>query len=915
MGALDELLQRWRANPDADATVAIAAVIGTAGNEEMVREVGACAETWHFTDPGVMLAAGRMYLEAQLLPEAQAALVAAGKAAPSDGRVFRFLGEVLLRRGDAVRADKVLAKAITLGQTDAATRLWHDRSTVYSALQKRVGPAAVAAEVQRSLPKTPSVLPGPVPPMDSWPGGDEAPTNPKGHAVPIPRAPNPPMLAPVPPAYGAPIARAPAPTVPVAPPTAPVIRALEPTPPPLPVAPPVSTASPGAFVTHAASPLTGAPAVPPPLHAPAAVGGLPAAVRLPEGALRGFDAPAQPSAEEVLDALARVGVYEPGGGAPPAWERAPRARSRGGWVLLGAIVLAVGGAGGGFAYATHMKAKRAAEAKALEAEVATLLASARPEDLATSDTKLAAAFELDSRSREAARLWLDNRVISALVLRGEARGLDAAYHRARSLEIPEAEVVHGKVASFLAEGDLAGAAALLQKWDAQAGRIALYQVVAGAALERAGDTRALERYEAATRLDERMVLPRLLLAQLALLELGPERARPLVEDARKVAGDTPAVRVLAGLAWALDPEHPPEPPEGALPPPDVQAKLPAPLAATPHYVAAARALYGDSREELEGAISRGIEASSTPPMATRFGLLAVQAGDEQLARRAALRALQLSALYARARVLAARVALLGGRLDEARKAIEELDPSPDIAVVRAVLAYEALDPAGMATALEPLGPQPHSDLSALVAGPRMLRGEAYPDTATLERLASPGAPWGEPVAIDAALDQGQLDVADRIVGDWARPAARPSYALRAARLRRYQGKTAEAVSLSAAALEGTATKGALVERVYALLAADQAKSAGELVARHPSLLGPLTAWLEVLVLASSAKVADANVKCAQQELPPEGAPVVLRVLAARALAAAGDRRAKAYVQALSKAFPKHPDLALAKDAR
>ena len=37
--------------------------------------------------------------------------------------------------------------------------------------------------------------------------------------------------------------------------------------------------------------------------------------------------------------------------------------------------------------------------------------------------------------------------------------------------------------------------------------------------------------------------------------------------------------------------------------------------------------------------------------------LAIEAGDEQLARKAALRALQFAAVYPRARTLAARVAL------------------------------------------------------------------------------------------------------------------------------------------------------------------------------------------------------------------------------------------------------------------
>ena len=140
MGALDELLTAWRSNPDAESTVAICSYSWVSGPEALIREVGTSAEAWHVHDPAVMLAVGRMYLDAGLLVEGQAALVLAGKANSRDPRPFRYLGEVLLRRGDAMRAEKVLARALQLG-SDAEARLWHDRAVVYVALQKRIGGA------------------------------------------------------------------------------------------------------------------------------------------------------------------------------------------------------------------------------------------------------------------------------------------------------------------------------------------------------------------------------------------------------------------------------------------------------------------------------------------------------------------------------------------------------------------------------------------------------------------------------------------------------------------------------------------------------------------------------------------------------------------------------------------------------
>ncbi|MET0792201.1 MAG: hypothetical protein ABW061_11825, partial [Polyangiaceae bacterium] len=179
MSALDELLSQWRSNPDADATIALCSFLGTSSREELIREVATSAETWHTEDGRVMLAVGRMHLDAGLLAEAQGALVAAGKANGRDPQPFRFLGEVLLRRGDAQRAEKVLARALQFNANDPEARLWHERSVVYSALQKRVGVEAVAAEVLRTLPKQNSIPPPTLQPLSHKPFGNEELTKPR----------------------------------------------------------------------------------------------------------------------------------------------------------------------------------------------------------------------------------------------------------------------------------------------------------------------------------------------------------------------------------------------------------------------------------------------------------------------------------------------------------------------------------------------------------------------------------------------------------------------------------------------------------------------------------------------------------------------------------------------------------------
>ena len=78
MGALNELIIAWRNNPSADSTISICARLGAAGREDWLREVASSAETWHAHDASVMVAVGRMFLDAGLLSDAQAAFVAAG---------------------------------------------------------------------------------------------------------------------------------------------------------------------------------------------------------------------------------------------------------------------------------------------------------------------------------------------------------------------------------------------------------------------------------------------------------------------------------------------------------------------------------------------------------------------------------------------------------------------------------------------------------------------------------------------------------------------------------------------------------------------------------------------------------------------------------------------------------------------
>ncbi len=1018
MSALDELLSQWRSNPDADSTIALCSFLGTSPREELIREVATSAETWHSDDGQVMLAVGRMHLDAGLLAEAQAALVAAGKANGRDAKPFRYLGEVLLRRGDALRAEKVLARALQFGPNDGEARLWHDRSVVYSALQKRIGVEAVAAEVRRTMPKQNSIPPPTVQPLSSKGFGNEELTKPRtqspfanglgiedsslprfesedplriseadlieesaprlspfasaarattlGIGPPGPKLPGPAKgpaafaarpnpLAAKPALAAKPLGPSKAATAPAAqrsdarrppqaaperfeevittvtpapfvaptwpdpnPPTPPVARG--PLPPPSMPPPPVAAAqTPAARMSNAAAETVQAPSFPPPpaYVPPPAPSVRPAPSNPPpvpfyaESALPDYSEGASPEPGIVLEHLSRVGVYEPGGGAPPAWENPARQKARGTWAISVAIVL-IGAAGiGSWQYSKKIRAERMAHAVALNAQVKKLLESGSVSDLKQTDQKLNEAFELDSLSPEAARLWLQNRVLYEVLTGDEVRGIDSAVHRGKTVNLPEKDTAFGSIASFMAEGDLAGGAALLARFDALSSRDPYYQLAAGAVLERAGDLRAAERYDAARQLDPEFVPAQLLLARLLLLEFGPERAKPALDALRQKLGDAPITRALSALAWVVDSERPEALPDDAKLQPGDAEKLPAPLSGVPAMVEAVQAMRAGDLPKVSHAIDSAVATAMTPSLATGLGFLAIEAGDEQLARKAALRALQFAAVYPRARTLAARVALLGGRLDEAQKAIEELDPAaPDVAVVRGVVAYESLEPGDLDAALHSIGEaaQTRQAYSALAAGPGILSGRAFPSSEKLEAMATPATPWGEIVASDAALDVGDLTLASKILGRRQGDAVRPVHYLRLARLYRYQNKLDDSLKAAAGAREGTTTANVLIESIYGFVKKEDGAGARNLLAKHPTVLGPLTGWLGVLVDVANKQKAQAAARVAKLDLPPAETPLTLRILVARALSASSDKRARPYVLALAKQVPKHPDV-------
>jgi tetratricopeptide (TPR) repeat protein len=921
MSALDELLARWRENPDSGTTLALCAFLGNSRRDDLIREVGSTAEAWHKDEGQVMLAVGRMYLDAGLLQEGQAALVVAGKLSPSDGSPYRYLGEVLLRRGDAARAEKVLARALQMGAKEPDTRMWHDRSVVYVALQSRVGMRAVADEIDRTIPKKTSI------PPPTFAGNASASTaEPRGAPLPPPSLPppappqRPRRVASVPPPPLAASIVTPLPSfrdelssegeletgrfgreqlATIASPAGQLPSAIRTEPPPPPRAPmrgrPPSVAPPPAPLPR---PLPALSRPPPPPRPPGRT-----------EARSGFDDSPNPAAETVLEHLARVGVYERGGGAAPAWVTPPRERARGTWIFAVAMVVAAGGGYGGFSYVHRLRAARMTVARHVEAEVEKLLETGKIEDLKKTDEALSRVFDLDSRSQKAAILWLRNRVLSALMFPNEPRGIESAIARCRTLEIDESKTAFGKIASFLAEGDLAGAAAILPKWDEKAKSDPFYQLTAGAMLERAGEVRAIGRYKQAFDLDPDLLVARVFHSELVTLELGIDTGKPVLDEAVQRLGDGPIARALSGLAWAVGTADSDLPETARIAEGDRQ-RLPTQLLAIPFVVDARAAARAEKPDEALSSLDKALRVTATPAMASWIGQVAIDLGDEQLARKAVLRALSYSALYPRARSLAARVALLGAHLDEAKNAIQELDSkSPEVLVVRAAAAYEALDPSELESAAAVLG-SPDGLGRALGKGLGIVMGKAYPSPPALEQMATPSVPWGDLIAVDGALDTGNLALAQKIAGKWGDRATTPTYALRLARLLRYQGKIGDAAKASDdAVVAGGVTPRVLVERFDTLVASKDLTAARALVGQYPAVLGPLTDFLKISLDVADGKAARAKALATRLEPPPPfDSPLLYTLIAAKALVDVGDRRGKPLVQVLAHAVPRHPDV-------
>jgi hypothetical protein len=969
--ALEELYARWHTQRDPASTLALCEALRHDRRPDLLERVGAFVRTELQDNVAALLATARLYLEYARYADAQTLLVSAGKVAPRDAAVYRWLGEVLLRRGDAERAEKVFERAIAFGAADPMTRLWFERATALRGMQATQGTARVADEVLHIAP---------LPSGNSAPGAAPPPRVAGAKTLPLDedeqdptaahrrngssRSQQPPQVMPAPQSmtFGGALAEAAPPELRAppraAPPPAPrrtsnpAIPAAAPpfrhasAPPPLPRTkeppslsdlqtveqprPVVAARTPAPPADLAYAPTSPGPGQPPPLAPnyaapPAAPNTAPVARTRGQGASArdsGHDGHV-PDPRTVLQALALGGIFDTEQvDRPIEWAPPDRPKRFGTKRTLFAMALFAGAAAGIFFYVRHRRELAHHEAEALLDGVAARLQDATPDAFEAMEKDLGRAFELESRSQRAASLWLKERAIRGLVKGGADISFQDATDRGKEVGLTEKDMAFAQVASFLFQGDTAGAAGVMAKWDERAQGDSYYQLLAGATLERAGDLRAADRYLAAAKLEPKLLPARLGYLRVVAMEGDPRKVRELAEPLRAEYPNRAEPQAILALAWARDGGR------GDTLPPEVsyvlahEGEMPLSLLALP---GALRATVAFDKRDIAGTraeVTSTIARCNTPACATWLGILATEIGDEQLSRRAALAALGFSAQYRPARALAARVALLGGRLDEGVKATEDLDPhAPDVAIVRAAAAYEKCDADALTRTLQELPPEAKGSavLHGFAHAEDVLAGRSLGKADARLALARDGAPWADLIAMDSALDTGDIATAKKIAELWKPEPALPLRALRLSRLARYDGRLEDADRESAFGFsQSGATPRSLSERVWVLAARNKGHDASQLVSKYPLVLGSLTGYLSAYTVVagttgpgapSGNKLEEARGKTTTLTPPPVGAPYPLRLITVVSLAAIKDQKhAGELIGPMVKAGLINPDL-------
>ena len=155
---LDTRLLRFRSQPGSEDAARLATDLLASNRLDEVVEITKVGLAAQPDDADLLVLSARADFGAGRLTEAQATLLKAARVAGTRKEPFRWLGEVLLKRGDPARAAKVLERAKQIDPNDRAVVALHQRAERLATIAEKGHEASVVAPFPKgALPaaKTP----------------------------------------------------------------------------------------------------------------------------------------------------------------------------------------------------------------------------------------------------------------------------------------------------------------------------------------------------------------------------------------------------------------------------------------------------------------------------------------------------------------------------------------------------------------------------------------------------------------------------------------------------------------------------------------------------------------------------------------------------------------------------------------
>src|SRR5688500_17397714 len=180
---LDIRLLRFRSRRD-EYPHALASALLDAGRIPEALEVVQVGLLQSENDGALLVLEGRAWFEHGDLPQAQAALLRAAKVTPRDKEPYRWLAQVLMKRGEPARAVQVLERALQLDPTDRTLQQAHMRAQRLAKIASEADhPGGLPPSASPPAPLPHASLSAPRPAERARPG---AVLPPKGAGLPVP---------------------------------------------------------------------------------------------------------------------------------------------------------------------------------------------------------------------------------------------------------------------------------------------------------------------------------------------------------------------------------------------------------------------------------------------------------------------------------------------------------------------------------------------------------------------------------------------------------------------------------------------------------------------------------------------------------------------------------------------------------